>query len=41
MKTERSEHHSERAVRRAAPEKARAPLGGWAMYSSTWGQSQS
>jgi hypothetical protein len=41
MNTEQSEQLPERAVRRAAPEKARAPLGGWAMYPSTWGQRQS
>jgi hypothetical protein len=38
MRSSRSEQFIERAVRRAAPEKARAPLGGWAMYSSAWGQ---
>ena len=37
MSIERSEHHLQRAVRRAAPEKARAPVGGWAMYPSHWG----
>ena len=37
MSIERSDHHFERAVRRAAPEEARVPAGGWATYSSNRG----
>ena len=37
MNIERCEHPLKRAVRLAAPEKARAPAGGWATYSSHWG----